>query len=325
MTNHVSEAEIERRMRAHEAQGATLRGEQAAKAIIDDTCEGYTLCGCARHAIRLDGDPYAQHRLWMRTGAGYVPGECWSDVDYATESAEGIGVSAPEAAPLALDDPTGDDVARDAYRTTGGRTLDDVIEACREPMRWVIEGMRWGERRDPLPAHAHTSDTVDALSRTVEVVHTGGVVVGREVQVTESHATGIRFHLDTPRDPPTAIDAEQAMRFQRTVRDAISRAQVIHSGPVGVALEAPQPGVGYSFKLMPATSSPERMVSEAIARREAVATLQKIQEVFTSGLIEKSEAIAWARGALGGEALPPTLDTLDRPQDEHAVLPELAE
>jgi hypothetical protein len=67
------------------------------------------------------------------------------------------------------------------------------------------------------------------------------------------------------------------------------------------------------------------MVSEAIARREAVATLQKIQEVFTSGLIEKSEAIAWARGALGGEALPPTLDTLDRPQDEHAVLPELAE
>jgi hypothetical protein len=85
------------------------------------------------------------------------------------------------------------------------------------------------------------------------------------------------------------------------------------TGPVGVALEAPQASLGYSFKMMPATSGPERMVSEAVARRAKDVLLQQIQDCIASGLIPESEA------------LPPTLDTLDRPQDEDAVLPELAE
>jgi hypothetical protein len=90
-----------------------------------------TMCGCGRHEIDPKGDAYAQHREWSfgwANGRDHTPEGRWPR-DNASHFARGIGVSAPEPEPLAVQDPTGDDVAPDAYRTTGGRTLDDVIDA----------------------------------------------------------------------------------------------------------------------------------------------------------------------------------------------------
>lgn len=114
-----------------------IKGKTATKIIIDDVREDYTLCGCSRHAVSLAGDVYAQHREWEAT---------WNGREYrrptgSLHHVHGIGISAPEAEPIALDDPTGDDVARDAYRTTGGRTLDDVIDGCRGPRVRAAESL----------------------------------------------------------------------------------------------------------------------------------------------------------------------------------------
>jgi hypothetical protein len=98
-----------------------------------------TMCGCGRHEIDPKGDPYAQHREWSYK---HDPREwhMWSEA--AHRSVRGVGVSAPQPKPLAVQDPTGDDVARDAYRTTGGRTLDDVIDAHAAAVYLVIGGKR---------------------------------------------------------------------------------------------------------------------------------------------------------------------------------------
>lgn len=89
-----------------------------------------TMCGCGKHTINPAFDRYAQHRRWCED---HDPREFLTPARRATrERARGVGVSAPEPEPLAVQDPTGDDVAKDAYRTTGGRTLDDIIAAHRE-------------------------------------------------------------------------------------------------------------------------------------------------------------------------------------------------
>jgi hypothetical protein len=246
----------------------------------------------------VEYDAPASAREWSNNALRHVPG---------------IGVSAPEAEPLALDDPTGDDVARDAYRTTGGRTLDDVIDGCRAP-RLAVGG-------------------------AVVSKHAGGISL-----TSERYERLAVTRADSERRLERASQrrtAEALRRFEREVLSTMERARKVSgypvigpntpvarnkhgeavpagdpsavTGPVGVALEAPQASLGYSFKMMPATSGPERMVSEAVARRAKDVLLQQIQDCIASGLIPESEA------------LPPTLDTLDRPQDEDAVLPELAE
>lgn len=79
-------------------------------------------CGCGRHRIDPKGDPYMQHREW--SGDDIEAKEATRTGMYA---ARGIGISAPEPDPLVVQDPTGDDVAPDAFTTTGGKSLDDVI------------------------------------------------------------------------------------------------------------------------------------------------------------------------------------------------------
>lgn len=94
-------------------------------------------CGCGHHDIDPAGDVYAQHRDWCyrnakRDPAGRSDPREWNAAALRDEWAcPGIGISAPGPELLTVDDATGDDVARDAYRTTGGRTLDDVIDAHR--------------------------------------------------------------------------------------------------------------------------------------------------------------------------------------------------
>lgn len=85
-----------------------------------------SLCGCGKHEINPKGDVYAQHREW--SGDDIEAKEATRTGMYA---ARGIGISAPEPDPLVVQDPTGDDVAPDAFTTTGGKTLDDIIDEAR--------------------------------------------------------------------------------------------------------------------------------------------------------------------------------------------------
>lgn len=114
------------------------------------------LCGCGKHPVDPTGDVNVQHREWSCTRhcnySDWVAGQPkWKPNSpeakpafppTSMEAARGIGVSAPKPEPLAAQDPTGDDVARDAYRTTGGLTLDDIIDAHAAAASLEIGGKR---------------------------------------------------------------------------------------------------------------------------------------------------------------------------------------
>lgn len=84
------------------------------------------MCGCGRHRV-LGGDAHESHRIAL-----IVEGveDLWKL--RGTEMVK-VGIQPDPEFSLAVDDPTGDDVARDAFRTTGGKTLDDILADCSRP------------------------------------------------------------------------------------------------------------------------------------------------------------------------------------------------
>ena len=74
-------------------------------------------CGCGRHDIATFVDPYLAHQVWCRSfregDAPNTPEALAANRVSPVAKARGIGISTPGPAPLTVDDPTGDDVARD--------------------------------------------------------------------------------------------------------------------------------------------------------------------------------------------------------------------
>ncbi len=93
------------------------------------------LCGCGKHEIAEGADPYAAHREWWTR----VPRPVDQFVE--THMSERYVVWAQEQMRAKTEttvfaaDASGDDVAADAQRTTGGKTLDSIIDECRDDPR----------------------------------------------------------------------------------------------------------------------------------------------------------------------------------------------
>lgn len=110
------------------ARGGTVHGTAPGRVpqVADTTIDvpKTERCGCGMHDIDPAGDRYAQHRRdWAAVSS--------EPKTTAIAHVRGIGISTPAPEPPTVDDATGDDVARDAYRTTGGRTLDSIIDEHR--------------------------------------------------------------------------------------------------------------------------------------------------------------------------------------------------